>query len=92
VAVADLVDAPVHDATLARHDGLYWIFATQEGDGATSWDAFHLYSTPALPGPLTAHSMNPVLVDAAAARPAGAVVCRGGALWRSMRGRVSAAP
>jgi hypothetical protein len=82
VAVADLIEAPLHDATLVRHDGLYCIFATEDGGGATSWDALHLYSAPALTGPFTAHPMNPVLVDAAAARPAGAVVCRDGALWR----------
>jgi len=73
------------DATLVRHDGLFWMFAATR-DGAGSWsDTLSLFSAPALHGPWQPHAGNPVLVDQAAARPAGAIVTRNGKLWRPVQ-------
>ena len=70
------------DATLVRHGGRYWIFATISEEGQSTWDALGLFSAERLQGPWTAHPSNPVLIDAGAARPAGMMVNRGGRLLR----------
>lgn len=80
--VAVLVqDVVASDATLLEHDGRWWMFATVRdapvgaplGRGSFS-DALHLWSAPDFRGPWTPHARNPVLVDIASARPAGAIV------------------
>ena len=79
---ATLIDEPLHDATLFDHGGRLWIAATHEGPvfvgpsfggprWGSSWDALALYHAPHLLGPWTRHTGNPVLIDAATARPAG---------------------
>ena len=80
---AVLVDGvAASDATLIEHDGRFWLFATVDADGLSGWDALHLFYADALPGPWTPHPANPVLIDASAARPAGAMYRQDGALWR----------
>jgi hypothetical protein len=74
---ATLIDEPLHDATLFDHGGKLWIAATHEGPDfvgprwGSSWDALALYHAPHLLGPWTRRTGNPVLIDAATARPAG---------------------
>lgn len=75
-------DVVVGDATLIRHEGRYWIFGAIAGDGGSSWDQLGLFYAPDLFGPWTAHPRNPVLVDASAARPAGAMWAEGDVLMR----------
>jgi len=78
-----LVDGIVAgDATIIAHEGTWWLFATQSGDGGSSWDALALFQAPDLFGPWTPHAGNPVLIDAGAARPAGAMWHEGGTLMR----------
>ncbi len=77
-----LADIVANDATLVRHDGLWWLFATVSGDGGSSWDQLCLFHAPALAGPWTAHAGNPVLIDAGAARPGGAMWQEEGVLMR----------
>jgi hypothetical protein len=73
------------DATVVRHDGYFWMFAATR-DGAGSWsDTLSIFSAPDLRGPWTPYSLNPVLVDQAAARPAGAMFMRDGKLWRPVQ-------
>lgn len=73
------------DATVFRHGGKWWMTAVAwDGAGGYS-DVLHLYHAPALAGPWTAHPANPVLVDRATARPAGAVVARDGRLLRPVQ-------
>ena len=79
------------DATLLEQDGRWWLFATVR-DGATGRDphgsfsdALYLWSAPDFRGPFTPHPANPVLIDAAAARPAGRIVARGGRLIRPVQ-------
>ena len=82
------------DATLLERDGRWWLFASvRDRDpgaperaalGAYS-DALHLWSAPDFRGPWTPHRRNPVLVDFAAARPAGRIVARDGALLRPVQ-------
>ncbi len=95
VKVATLVaGVTASDATLLERDGRWWLFATvrdrdpeapeRAAQGAYS-DALHLWSAPDFRGPWTPHRRNPVLVDFAAARPAGRIVARGGALIRPVQ-------
>jgi len=73
------------DATVTRHGGTFWMFAaTREGAGSWS-DTLSLFSAPDLLGPWTPHPLNPVLVDQRGVRPAGAMVVRGGKLWRPVQ-------
>jgi len=78
---ARLIEDPVHDATLFPHEGRLWIAAGSESFQSSSWDGLSLFYADALTGPWRAHPMNPVLIDAAAARPAGV-------LWRDDAGRL----
>jgi len=80
--VADIVAS---DPTLFEWNGRWWLFATVReapaaaplGHGSYS-DALYLWSAPDFRGPWTPHRANPVLVDTAAARPAGRVVVHDG--------------
>jgi len=72
----------ISDATLVEHQNRLWLFGTIGGHGASSWDALHLWSAPKLLGDWRPHAKNPVLIDAASARPAGAMFARGADLWR----------
>ncbi|GAC1331544.1 MAG: hypothetical protein NVSMB26_10050 [Beijerinckiaceae bacterium] len=78
-----LVDNVVaSDATLVTWEGREWLFASIAGDGASTWDALGLFHAADLFGTWEAHPLNPVLIDAGAARPAGAMVVRDGRLRR----------
>jgi hypothetical protein len=77
-------DVVASDATLVEHDGRWWMFATVRDGGGFS-DALHVWSAPDFRGPWMAHPKNPVLIDIASARPAGAMVRRGGALLRPVQ-------
>ena len=87
--VARLIDEPVHDATLFEHGGRLWIAANTQGPASarwgSSWDSLSLYSADTLLGPWTPHAANPVLIDAASARPAGEVFVAGGNLYRPVQ-------
>jgi hypothetical protein len=80
-----LTDIEASDATIVHHGGAFWMFAATR-DGAGSWsDTLSLFSASDLRGPWTPHPGNPVLVDQASARPAGAMVVRDGRLWRPVQ-------
>ncbi len=72
------------DATLIQHDGAWWMLATVQGGGGYS-DMLHLWSAPDFRGPWSPHPANPVLIDIASARPAGAMIHRDGALYRPVQ-------
>ncbi|MPV36583.1 glucosamine inositolphosphorylceramide transferase family protein [Georgenia subflava] len=74
----------VSDATPFRHAGRWWLSATVRHGGSWS-DALHLWWADRLQGPWTPHPRNPVLIDIAAARPAGRVVHRDGRLVRPVQ-------
>lgn len=77
-----LADTAVADATPVFHAGSWWMFATSLDDGGSSWDQLALFQAPDLLGPWRPHRANPVLVDAGAARPAGAMWHENGVLMR----------
>jgi hypothetical protein len=73
------------DATVICHAGRFWMFAATR-DGAGSWsDTLSLFLADDIRGPWRPHPANPVLIDQASARPAGAIVERDGVLWRPVQ-------
>ena len=75
-------DVLADDVTLVQHEGRWWLFAAISERQSSQWDALGLYYADDLLGPWRAHQANPVLLDASAARPAGAMYHQDGALWR----------
>jgi hypothetical protein len=86
VHAARLVDGIVaSDATIVKHDGRWWMFATVQDNGGAYSDALYLWSAPDFRGPWTPHARNPVLIDVASARSAGHIVEREGSLIRPVQ-------
>jgi hypothetical protein len=81
VALLGLEDHRLLDPTILRHDGRYWLFATQ-AIGHRGGDALHVWSAPDLHGPYVGHRQNPIVLDPARARPGGGVLVQDGALFR----------
>jgi len=76
------LDKPLADATIFPRDGRFWLTATLAEDGGSSWDCLSLFTSASPLGPWTPCGDGPTLIDAGAARPAGHVFERDGALWR----------
>lgn len=73
------------DATVTRHNALYYLFgAIRDGAGGYS-DTLAIYYAERLMGPWLPHAANPILIDRAQARPAGNMVVRNGQLWRPVQ-------
>jgi hypothetical protein len=78
-------DLEAFDATLMRHQDSLWIFASLRACRSTSWDMLGLFHADRLTGPWTPHAANPVLMDAAISRPAGAFHRAGGRWLRPVQ-------
>ena len=59
------------DASVLRHDGLYWMWVSQAVNGGRLGDETFLYFSDCLDSGWTAHPRNPVVSDARWARAAG---------------------
>ena len=70
------------DVTVVRHENRWWMFAAIGDWQSSQWDTLGLFYADDLFGNWTPHQNNPVLLDARAARPAGAMYHKDGALWR----------
>jgi hypothetical protein len=80
-----LSDIELGDATIVRHGGTLYLFgATRDGGGGYS-DTLSIFHARHLFGPWLPHAANPIMVDRAAARPAGHFVTIGGRLWRPVQ-------
>ena len=69
------------DTTLFAHDGRWWAFCTRWSRGSTL--GLHAFHSASPRGPWTEHSLNPIVVDVATARPAGQPFVVDGTLYRS---------
>lgn len=67
---------PLSDATLLQRDGRFWLFAADGGEGSSS-DSMLVFHAEKLTGPFLPHVANPILIDQASARPAGAFILGG---------------
>jgi hypothetical protein len=80
-----LTGLDANDATILSYAGQFWMFATVRDGAGSSSDMLMIHQAPDLLGPWRPHPRNPVLVDGAAARPAGRFVLRDGRLWRPVQ-------
>jgi hypothetical protein len=73
-----------YDSSLVFHDGLWWLFASvAETDACpTTEELYVFYADSPLSTNWTAHPQNPVVSDAASARPAGKLFFQGDRLIR----------
>ena len=69
------------DTTLFAHGGRWWAFCTRHSTGPSV--ALHAFHAPGPRGPWAPHPLNPIVVDAACARPAGAPFVLDGVLYRT---------
>ncbi len=85
--VADLVTGiTASDATILEHEGLHYLFLVdRDGDAGSYSDTLRIYWAPRFDGPYQPIDQDPVLIDAAAARPAGGFVRRQGRLLRPVQ-------
>lgn len=77
--VAKLLDEPLVDPTLFRHDGRWWLFGTK---APLTNVELHAFWSDNLTGPFVAHALNPLKHDIRTARPGGTPFMRGTELWR----------
>jgi len=83
---ATLLDGVVaSDATLMRDRAGWWMFAATRLWRATGWDSLSVFYAPSLLGPWRACRHNPVVLDATAARPAGAIISNAGVHLRPVQ-------
>ncbi|MGX5800345.1 glucosamine inositolphosphorylceramide transferase family protein [Bradyrhizobium sp. Arg314] len=74
-----------YDTTPLRDEGGIWFFVSPRLWRSTSWDVLSLYRAESLTGSWTPHAANPVLLDAALSRPAGAVIQHSGRTLRPVQ-------
>ena len=75
-----LVHEPLLDSTIVEYNGKFWLFCTKRGENAN--DRLYIYYSDSPEGEWLPHKANPVVVDAASARPAGSVVEIEGCFYR----------
>lgn len=80
--VAVLIEGDLHDATVFRHDGRWWMTAASRDWQSSSWDTLAVFHAERLTGPWHACAHNPVLTDVFSARPAGVPFMSEGRLVR----------
>jgi hypothetical protein len=74
-----------YDATLLRDDAGWWMLASTQLRRGTGWDRLSLFHAQNLLGPWRPCEDNPIVLDARAARPAGAVISSLGARLRPVQ-------
>jgi hypothetical protein len=76
----DLLDKPVLDSTVLRHDGKYWLFCTIAENNQNN--DLHIFHATNFLGPYESHVNNPVKSNVSGSRPAGAFFHYDGRLLR----------
>ena len=77
-----LDDIDIADACVLKDGDAWWMCAAVQDFGGNGWDELHVFRAPALCGPWTPHTDNPVVSDVRAARPGGRMWREGGRLHR----------
>ncbi len=76
----------ISDATLVQHQGMWWMMASVRDEvGGSYSDMLHIWSASNFRGPWRPHASNPLLIDAARARPAGSIFNLNGKLIRPVQ-------
>ncbi len=66
-----VVDAAVVDASVIKHQGLWWMFYALEGADKRAMRELHIATAPKLTGPWIAHTNNPIATGFDTSRPGG---------------------
>jgi hypothetical protein len=77
-----LENARVVDPVITQIGERWWMFASCQEPGATSWDELHLYHADSPLGPWRPHRRNPVKSDVRSARSAGRIFQHNGRFYR----------
>ncbi len=80
-----LSDVEISDATVFQHNDQWWMMATVRDEGGSYSDMLNIWTAPNFRGPWVPLGANPVLIDSAHARPAGAVFRHKGKLLRPVQ-------
>lgn len=75
-----IMDVPVIDPTIIKHDNIYWLFASLLGPALNS--ELHIFYSDNLFGPYAPHEGNPVKTGIVGSRPAGDFIHVDGAIYR----------
>jgi hypothetical protein len=78
--VQRLGDVAAIDATVVKHDGLWWMFYAVQGPADQAMRELHVAWSPSLKGPWTPHTSNPVRSGFETSRPGGTAFVHDGAL------------
>ncbi len=81
-----LIDLPILDPTILKHQNKYWIFGTLTG--VDSDKRLHIYISDSLLGPYTPHPKNPVKISDKRSRSAGNFIEIDGYLYRPSQNNV----
>lgn len=76
----DILDLPVLDSTILKHENKYWLFCTMRGEDSNK--KLYIYYSEDLFGPYIAHARNPVKNSLIGSRPAGNFIKMDGNLYR----------
>lgn len=68
----------LNDATLIHHDGLIWMFGTEQFGRGSASDTLVAYYADNIRGPWRPHALNPLIIDQSGARPGGHIVTMDG--------------
>jgi hypothetical protein len=69
-----LTQTPYVDTTILRHQEKWWMFTCLKNAATAVSDQLHIYWAEKIRGPWRPHSLNPVIVSVASARPAGCFI------------------
>lgn len=76
----DIIDLPILDCTILKHNGKYWLFGTLIGEDSDK--KLNIYFSDTLLGTYTSHPGNPVKNSLTGSRPAGNFIEVDGAIYR----------
>ena len=76
----DIIDLPLLDSTILKHQNKYWIFSTMRGSDSNK--KLYIFFSDSLFGPYAPHPKNPVRDNINGSRPAGNFICVDGIIYR----------
>ena len=76
----DIINLPLVDSTILKHENKYWIFCTMRGEDSNS--KLYIYHSDSLFGTYYAHVLNPVKNNPIGSRPAGNFIFVDGNIYR----------
>jgi len=82
--IRDLINLPLLDSTILKHQNKYWVFSTMKGIDSNK--KLYIFYADNLFGTYTPHPQNPVKVNINGSRPAGNFILLDGSIYRPAQG------